>query len=68
MIYKFLEFLGTNEIALGVTSLTGLASFALTIVVTIRTAKISRVLKYNEISSRYNRERIGFKKAFEGHR
>lgn len=68
MICKFLEFLGTNEIALGVTSLTGLASFALTIVVTIRTAKISRVLKYNEISSRYNRERIGFKKAFEGHR
>lgn len=68
MIWNFLKFWGTNEIVLGLTSLTGLAGFVLTILVSIRTAKISKILKYNDVTSQYNRERTAFKKTFEGHR
>lgn len=68
MVWNFLKFWGTNEIVLGLTSLTGLAGFVLTILVSIRTAKISKILKYNDVTSQYNRERTAFKKTFEGHR
>lgn len=64
----FLKYCGTNEVVLGITSLTGFIGFILTILVSIRTAKINKILKYNEVTSLYNRERTGFKKAFEGHR
>lgn len=68
MIYNLLHFFGTNEIVLGVTSLTGIVGFILTIIVSIRTAKISKILKHNEITSLYNKEHTSFKNAFEGHR
>lgn len=68
MIYNFFRFLGTNEIILGITSLTGIIGFTLTIFVSVRTARISKILKYNEVTSLYNKERTGFKRAFEGHR
>lgn len=68
MIVKFLEFLGTNQIVLGIATLIGIIGFALTIIVSIRTSKISKILKYNEVTSRYNKERLGFQKTFVGHR
>lgn len=68
MIIDILKFLGTNEIVLGIASLLGIAGFVLTVFVSIRTAKISKILKYNQVTSQYNRERLGFQKTFEGHR
>ena len=68
MIVKFLEFLGTNQIVLGIATLIGIIGFALTIIVSIRTSKIGKILKYNEVTSRYNKERLGFQKTFVGHR
>lgn len=68
MVYNLLQFCGTNEIVLGITSLTGIIGFILTIFVSIRTFKISKVLKHNEITSLYNREHMAFKNTFEGHR
>lgn len=40
----------------------------MTLIVTIKTTKIAKILKYNHITDTYNRERMGFQKAFEGHR
>lgn len=68
MLNNFFKFFGTNEIVLGIASLAGIIGFILTIFVTVRTAKISRILKYNDVTSLYNKERIAFKKTFEGHR
>lgn len=56
MIYDLLKFCGTNEIVLGITSLMGMVGFILTIVVTIRTAKIRNILKYNKVTQQYNQE------------
>lgn len=67
-IEKILSFFGTNELILGIASLCGIVGFALTVIVTIRTAKISKILRYNEITSNYNKERTGFQRTFEGHR
>ena len=67
-IEKILSFFGTNELVLGIASLCGIVGFILTIIVTIRTAKISKILRYNEITSNYNKERTGFQRTFEGHR
>ena len=67
-IDRILSFFGTNELILGIASLCGIAGFALTVIVTIRTAKISKILRYNEITANYNKERIGFQRTFEGHR
>lgn len=68
MVARFLSFLGTNPYALGISSLCGIISLVLTIIVTIKTSKISKILRHNEIISRYNKERIGFQNTFEGHR
>ncbi len=68
MIIDILKFLGTNEIVLGIASLFGIIGFVLTVFVSIRTAKISKVLKYNQITSQYNKERLAFQKTFGGHR
>lgn len=65
---SFFVFLATNEVFLGISSLCGLVGFVLTIAVTAKTSRISNLLKYNEITSRYNKERLGFQKTFEGHR
>lgn len=66
-IKNILCFFGTNQIVLGIASLCGIIGFVLTIVVTIRTNKISKILKRNQLTAQYNRERSGFQSAFEGH-
>ena len=68
MMLDILEFFGTNQIVLGISSLCGIIGFALTIFVSIRTSKISKILKYNATTSQYNKERTAFQKTFEGHR
>ena len=68
MVARFLSFLCTNPYVLGISSLCGIISFFVTIVVAIRTSKISKILKHNEITSQYNKERVGFQKTFAGHR
>lgn len=68
MVPDFFKFFGTNEIVLGIASLAGIISLFLTIFVTFRTAKISKILKYNNVTSLYNKERTAFKKTFEGHK
>lgn len=59
--------MGTNEVVLGISSIAGIIGFVLTILVSIRTEKITKILKYNQITSQYNKERAGYKKAFQGH-
>lgn len=68
MVARFLSFLGTNPYVIGISSLCGILGFVLTIIVAGRTAKINKILRYNEITSRYNKERLRFQKTFEGHR
>lgn len=68
MVTRFLSFLGTNQYFLGFSSLCGVIGFVLTIIVTIKTSKISKILRHNAITSQYNKERIGFQNTFEGHR
>ena len=65
---NILKFFGTNPYALGVASFCGIAGFLLTVHVAIKTNKISSILKYNEITSQYNAERIAFQNTFEGYR
>lgn len=67
LLELFISF-GTNQIVQSVSSICGIIGFALTILVTIRTSKISKILKYNATTSQYNKERTAFQKAFEGHR
>lgn len=66
-IENILRFMGSNEIVLGIASICGIAGFILTIIVTIRTAKIGKILKYNQITSQYNRDRKTYQNVFEGH-
>ena len=40
----------------------------MTLIVTIKTNKIAKILKYNQVTEAYNKERTAFQKAFEGHR
>lgn len=68
MIVDILKFLGTDEIVLGIASLVGFVGFALTIFVSIRTSNINKILKYNQVTSQYNKERLAFQRTFEGHR
>lgn len=68
LIERILRFFGTNEIILGIVSIMGIVGFVLTIVVTIRTANVSKVLKYNQITDQYNKDRIAYLKTFKGHR
>ena len=68
MIARFLIFLGSNEVILGIATLVSILGFILTVFVSIRTAKISKILKYNQITSQYNKERLAFQKTFIGHR
>lgn len=68
MIIDVLNFFGTNEIVLGTASLAGIFGFVLTVLVSIRTAKISKILKYNQVTGQYNKERLAFQRTFEGHR
>ena len=63
-----LKFFGKNEVILGIVSLTGIIGFVLTIFVSIRTSKISKILKHNQLTSQYNKERLAFQITFGGHR
>lgn len=47
MIIDMLKFFGKNEVILGIVSLTGIIGFVLTIFVSIRTSKISKILKHS---------------------
>ena len=67
LLELFISF-GSNRIVQSVSSICGIIGFALTVLVTIRTSKISKILKYNATTSQYNKERTAFQKAFEGHR
>jgi len=67
-VEAILRFMGTNEIILGIASVCGIAGFVLTILVSIRTKRIGKILKYNQTASQYNRERKAYQSAFEGHR
>lgn len=64
----FLNLLGTNPVILGVVTICSILGFILTVVVTVRTAKISRILQFNDAANEYNKERQAFQKAFDGHR
>lgn len=68
MIIDMLKFVGKNEVILGIVSLTGIIGFVLTIFVSIRTSKISKILKHNQLTDQYNKERQAFQRTFEGHR
>ena len=68
MVARFLSFLCTNQYFLGFSSLCGAIGFVLTIIVTAKTSKISKILRHNAITSQYNKERISFQNTFEGHR
>lgn len=65
---KIFLMLGSNDIVTGIASLCGIIGFVLTVFVAIRTSKIGRILRYNEVTTRYNRERTAFLKSFDGHR
>lgn len=65
---KFLEILGSNPYILGIATLCTIVGFILTLFVSMRTSKISKILKYNETTSTYNRKRKSFQETFEGHR
>lgn len=65
---KVLKFLGTNEIVLGICSLIGIVSFCMTLYVSIKTANIAKILRYNQITDKYNSERKAFLRTFEGHK
>ena len=66
-IVNFVRFFATNEIVLGITSMVGIAGFILTIIVSIQTSKIKKILQYNQITNQYNKERTGFQNSFAGH-
>lgn len=63
-----LHFLATNEVIIAIASICGIAGFLLTIIVSIRTARIGRILKYNQTATQYNKERKSYQNVFEGHR
>ena len=49
IVAEFFEFLGTNEIVLGVCSFLAIIGFIMTLIVTIKTTKIAKILKYNKV-------------------
>lgn len=63
-----LRFLGSNQIVLGICSLIGILGFVITILTYIRTSKITQILKYNALTTQYNKERKGYQETFDGHR
>jgi len=67
LLQKTLVFFGSNEIILGICSVLGICGFFMTLYVSIKTAKIGQILKYNATTEQYNKERLSFQKTFEGH-
>lgn len=67
-VIDLLKQLGNNEIILGISTACSIVGFCLTIIVTIRTTRISSILKHNQLTNQYNKERTAFQKTFEGHR
>lgn len=68
LLEKGLIFLGTNQTVLGICSLIGIVGFIITILTYIRTSKITQILKYNALTTQYNKERKGYQETFDGHR
>lgn len=68
MLLNWLQFLGTNPVALGIASLCGISGFVLTTVVTIRASHIRELLKYNDTVAEYNKKKQRFQRAFDCHR
>ena len=68
MLVNSLQFLGTNSVVLGIVSICSVVGFILTIIVTVRTAHISKIMRYNDITSAYNKQRQAFQRTFDGHR
>ena len=68
MILRFLQFMGTNSVILGIASISGIAGFCITIIVALRTVRINKILQFNEVASAYNKTRRAFQKTFDGHR
>lgn len=66
-IYKLLYFLGVDRIVLGICSLLTMISFIFTVLVMIRTSRIAKILRYNSIVDVFNKERLSYKKTFDGH-
>ena len=66
-IENSIRFFATNEIVLGIASIVGIAGFVLTIIVTLQTAKIKKILQFNQVTEQYNKERTAYQKTFEGH-
>lgn len=67
-VESIIKWFATNELALGLATITGLISFVLSIIVSFRTAKISRILKYNDLTDAFNKERKALYKTVMGHR
>lgn len=68
MLVNSLQFLGTNSVVLGIVSICSVVGFILTIIVTVRTAHISKIMRYNDITSAYNKQRQAFQRTFDGYR
>lgn len=67
-LVRVLRFLGSDSLALGIVSICSVLSFAISIVVSHRTARISKVIKYNSTIDGYNKKKQVYQKIFEGHR
>ena len=67
-IQKVVSWFGANEFILGLATITGLLGFVLTVFVTIKTTRISKILKRNLLIQDYNRHRSAYAKMFIGHR
>lgn len=68
VVEKILHFLGTDPIVLGIATVCGIIGFVLTIFVTIKTAKINKVLKYNKVTEQYNDDRKSYQRCFDGYK
>lgn len=68
IIAQFLERLGNNEVFVAISGICGIVGLIITIGVNAKTTNIGKILKQNVATTQYNRERMGFKKMFEGHR
>lgn len=68
LLTNFLTIMGSNVLILGIASCCGIAGFVLTIIVSIRTHNISKILKQNQIAAQYNVERLEYRNLFTGHK
>ena len=67
-VINAIEWFATNKVILGLATIAGLISFVLSIVVSVRTAKIGKILKYNNLADSFNKERKALWRTAMGHR